>query len=151
MNLDKYEKIDGGFVEAITLMRQGKKVAASNKREYVIRGNEKIYYLNRKLPIESVNSYNDFVNLTWYIPKPFDVRQAMLDRPNEWVGVVEDSTGCWYKVGFDTENFVPVGAPIEFDGVPKFPKFHGSECERATKGMLDACIPIEDVPEEANQ
>ncbi len=25
-------------------------------------------------------------NQDWYIPKPFDVRQAMLERPNEWVG-----------------------------------------------------------------
>ena len=140
MDLNRFEKIDGGFVEAITLMRQGKKVAASNKREYVIRGNEKIYYLNRKLPIESVNSYNDFVNLTWYIPKPFDVRQAMRDKPDDWVGAFGYKNE-WFVVGFNMVDFRAVAIPYdaykknEVDGL----MYPGAE-------ELNSCIPIDEVP-----
>ena len=47
---------------------------------------------------------NEFIESNWYIPKPFDIRDASLERPNEWVGAYQDlQTRKLYKVGFDKE------------------------------------------------
>lgn len=41
---------------------------------------------------------------TWYVPKPFDIRDAALEKPNEWVGAYyEQQSRVLYKVGFDKE------------------------------------------------
>lgn len=83
----------------------------------------------------------------WYILKPFDVRQAMLDRPNEWVGKFESGSE-WWAVGFDTKHFNVIAKPIELH-VPVDTDRSGMTFPRVED--LDACIPIEDVPKEANQ
>ena len=45
---------------------------------------------------------NEFIESNWYIPKPFDIRDAALEKPNEWVGAYyEQQSRVLYKVGFD--------------------------------------------------
>lgn len=145
MNLDRYEKIDGR--EALRRLADGEYVFMELINETV-----KLKLTEDGLRCD-IAGYEDQVTY-WtfnqvytsgglYIPKPFNVRQAMLDRPNEWVGAVDTADGVWRKIGFDTKYFVPVQAPFDVVGDPVFFQF-----ERATKAALDACIPIEDVPEE---
>lgn len=146
MDETKYEKIDGGFIEAITLMRQGKIVTDYHGVDYLIRADEKLYFLNNGVQTISRADYNGLVVANWYIKKPFDVRQAMRDKPNEWVGAVIKSDSKLYKVGFDTDYFLPVQAPFNDTGDPMFIRY-----DRATKASLDNCIAIEDVPEEVTR
>lgn len=86
----------------------------------------------------------------WYIPKPFDVRQAMLDRPNEWVGAFLRNDGEWMLIGFDTHAFEATSTPfanLKLDVTPQ----DDYACRMLSAIYIDKCIPIEDVPEEATR
>lgn len=148
MDETKYEKIDGGFIEAITLMRQGKIVTDYHGVDYLIRADEKLYFLNNGVQTISRADYNGLVVANWYIKKPFDVRQAMRDKPDEWVGVYEDIDGRLYKVGFDSRAFTAVIATYKAD--VKVDLSLGG-CSKADVYVMDNCIPIEDVPEEVTR
>lgn len=150
MNLDRYEKIDGR--EALKRLLDGERIYLDcgcsyelGKANYpsVKRFRDErdtgIYDWDSQQPL----TLNDLCGQDWYIPKPFDVRQAMLDRPNEWVGAYKNFEGKWFKVGFDTASMNAVVEQIEWDGNPFWQ--HG----RARPSVLNECIPIEDVPEEA--
>ena len=80
--------------------------------------------------------------------KPFDVRQAMFDRPNEWVGAyrsqVLDQKPRWIKLAFRTDMMQAVSTH-DWDR-----DLHSAWCS-AYRYELDGAIPIEDVPEEATQ
>ena len=148
MNLDKYEEISG--LEAIKQLLDGKEVYTSKGEKYYLdlEINRLCYVLGPMYGESfSVTTVNDVLRDKWYIPKPFDVRQAMLDRPNEWVGAFE-SNGYWWKVGLDM-NFIQavvarydVSTPVDFS----------ERYVNAIDGLnLKTCIPIEDVPEEATR
>lgn len=146
MNLDRYEKIDGR--EALDRMEKGEEVYDRSGIKFRKIFGE-IRYMTMDGAFKATNmSMNHFLfDEDWYIPKPFDVRQAMLDRPNEWVGAFEFE-GAWYKVGFDTVQFMSVSAPINgSESVDE--RIYG--VTRVVRDSLDACIPIEDVPEEATR
>ena len=148
MNLDKYEKIDG---------REAFKRLLDN--ETIFDGSGDKYFIDKScgkscLWIESGFHramvdlrFNEVLTSHWYIPKPFDVRQAMLDRPNEWVGAFEVE-GNWYKVGFDVKRMRPVRAFIKSE--TKVNLLNGGVFVIELED-LDDCIPIKDVPEEATQ
>lgn len=123
MNLDRYEKLDG-FDHALRLMREGKTVEAMYKDfdgdeqlqayKFDEEGVLVVYYngsFNR-----SQLSFNKLNTRSWCIKKPFDVRRAMLDKPGEWVGIVEKPQGGHLKVGFDLKRFRAVAAYIEYGG-----------------------------------
>ena len=146
MNLDKFEKIDGR--EALKRLVNGETVFNWCGDSYQIEGG---------LVIEKTGKGNEFcANLTlngvigadgWYIPKPFDVRQAMLDRPNEWVGAFEVAEK-WYKVGLDTTFMQMACASITSEISVDLSEGRVFEVQLSN---LNNCIPIEDVPEEAKR
>lgn len=56
--------------------------------------------------------------VTWFIPY-FDVRNRMVDQPNEWVGVLFGDGGVVYKVGFCYDSMtacvVDYGSDVDVD------------------------------------
>lgn len=157
MNLDRYEKLDG-FDHALRLMREGKTVAAlaldpdKNQclQDYKFdkEGVLIVYYAGKFN--HSKLSFNRLNDRTWYIKKPFDVRQAMLDRPNEWVGAFLRNDGEWMLIGFDTQVFEATSTPfanLKLDVKPQ----DDYACQMLSAIYIDKCIPIEDVPEEAKR
>lgn len=83
---------------------------------------------------------------SWYIKKPFDVRQAMRDKPDEWVGAFKTKNDVWYVVGFDSKYFNAVLRNIKDSG--------SVNAENVCVGFpnsdeLDRCIPLDEVPADA--
>ncbi|WP_214783347.1 hypothetical protein [Exiguobacterium sp. s183] len=147
MNQAKFEKIDGR--EALKRLLDGEKVYSCESERYRLDPNGHLYYIPNPTHHEilSFATIQDILSVNWYVPKPFDVRQTMLDRPNEWVGAFE-SSDVWYKVGFDSESFKAVFALYDFCDSPNHRQWGVSDSYRQ---QLDICIPIEDVPEEATR
>ena len=147
MNLDRYEKIDGR--EALRRLADGETVYGRDSAEWAINENDEVIYKSIFGTCVSGTNLNDFVrHKHLFVKKPFDVRQAMLDRPNEWVGAFEDRKGEWHKVGFDTESFMAI--ETSYDSTVKC-EFYAYNVRQATEEEMYACIPIEDVPEEATR
>lgn len=148
MNLDRYEKIDGRDAlrkiadKVMIYDHEGFGYFCDSNGIFYRRHNEEHKLDRFPIAVETV------CNQDWYIPKPFDVRQAMLDRPNEWVGAFEDRKGEWHKVGFDTESFMAI--ETSYDSTVKC-EFYAYNVRQATEKEMYACIPIEDVPEEATR
>ena len=148
MNLDRYEKIDGW--QALERLK---------KNEGITREIDGMFFEFERMA-DSVfeteageNDFdisdivlNEFLETDWYIPKPFDVRQVMLDRPNEWVGAYNDERGKWIQVGFDSVSMRPIKAYHGYTGLVE-----GAKAQQATSFELDNCILIEDVPGEATR
>lgn len=144
MNLDRYENISG---------REALKRLLNDETVFNWCGDA--YQIEDGLVIEKTGKGNEFcANLTlngvigadgWYILKPFDVRQAMLDRPNEWVGAIECG-GYWFKIGLDMRRMNVVSTIFKND-VPVLS--HHPVVSTTFSLELDNCIPLEDVPEEA--
>jgi hypothetical protein len=114
MNLDRYEKIDGR--EALKRLADGEYVFMELINETV-----KLKLSEDGLQWDVAGCENQVTYWTFnqiytskglYVPKPFDVRQAMLDRPNEWVGAYQDEEGRRWKFGFETESFQAVAIPL---------------------------------------
>ena len=144
MNLDKFQKIDGR--EALKRLVEGEEI-------YTDKGSKmRLDFENHQI----VNGYGGAISLcplqsiltrTWYVPKPFDVRQAMLERPNEWVGAFEVAEN-WYKVGFDTTFMQMACASISSEISVDLSEDRVFEVQLSN---LINCIPIEDVPKEATR
>ena len=153
MNLDRYEKIDGR--EAFRQMLDGKEVLDCTGIPYKLENDKLCYSPKVRDFIMSGFTLHDVLIRDWYVPKPFDVRQAMLDRPNEWVGkysVQDEEKTIWYYVGFDSKNFCALRMKKRNKYGMKEPvKWNGGNVVFAIDDDLDACIPIEDVPEEAKR
>ncbi|TCI26696.1 hypothetical protein EVJ32_04800 [Exiguobacterium sp. SH5S4] len=141
MDLSKFEKIDGRealrrLVEGLEIFtNKGTELRLNFKHSQVVNGNSEIVSLY--YPVNVILSGD------WYIPKPFDVRQAMRDKPDEWVGAFENGQDNWIQVGFDAISMAPATAYHGYTGKvivnednPNIP----------TRSTLDSCIPIEDVP-----
>ncbi|QPI66411.1 hypothetical protein IR194_07920 [Exiguobacterium sp. PBE] len=153
MNLDKYEKIDGR--EALKRLLAGEIVLDGLADEHFLDGT-KLARIRKSGAYEIANDgLRGILERDWYIPKPFDVRQAMLDRPNEWVGkysVQDEEKTIWYYVGFDSKNFCSLRMKKRNKYGMKEPvKWNGGNVVFAIDDDLDVCIPIEDVPEEATR
>ena len=131
-------------------MLNGEKVYSCESERYRLDPNGNLYYIPNPTHHENLSfaTIKEILSVNWYIPKPFDVRQAMLERPNEWVGAFEDRKGEWHKVGFDTESFMAI--ETSYDSTVKC-EFYAYNVRQATEKEMYACIPIEDVPEEATR
>ena len=144
MNLDKFEKIDGR--EALKRLADGQDIFSEFGSRYYLREDSNFLWLQTPNSAGTAGvSLTEFLMGDWYIPKPFDVRQAMLDRPNEWVAAYKAGAGKWFKVGFNTDAMKAVIEEIECDAKPFW------EYDSVRPGILRDCIPIEDVPEEATR
>lgn len=146
MNLDRYEKIDGR--EALKKLADGETVYGRDSAEWAINENDEVIYKSIFGTCVSGTNLNDFVrHKHLFVKKPFDVRQAMLDRPNEWVGAFKQGE-YWFKVGFDRTEYCAVLTALTYDVKVdvSLDKVHTVCSDRFEK-----CIPIEDVPEEATR
>ncbi|MDA5561992.1 hypothetical protein PJK55_14730 [Exiguobacterium sp. MMG028] len=146
MNLDKFEKIDGR--EALRRFADGEVVYGRDSGSWTLNENDKVIYHSKFGTSTAGVTLNDFIkNKNLYVKKPFDVRQAMLDRPNEWVGAFKQGE-YWFKVGFDRTEYCAVLTALTYDVKVdvSLDKVHTVCSDRFEK-----CIPIEDVPEEATR
>lgn len=151
MNLDRYEKIDGW--QALERFKNGEAVYSfynNEFSEFVMAGGE-LYSSPLSKHVQQRNprtmTIDAIFKRDWYIKKPFDVRQAMLDRPNEWVGAYQEGER-WIKVGFDVKRMRPVRTFMNCEAKVNL---HDGRVFVIELGDLDICIPIEDVPEEATR
>ena len=150
MDETKYEKIEGGFLEALNLMDDGVTVCDHHGQEYVLNPYNGLQFADQNGEFRLTQArFNELSSRKWYKKKPFDVRKAMLERPNEWVGAFRGESGSWYKVGFDKNEFraVFVGLKNNLNVIYKL----GYSTKMADSYDLNRCIPIEDVPEEARR
>lgn len=149
MNLDRYEKIDAE--KLLEVLEAGDSIFSEGEQNSVDEYKVIDGMLHSKLShqFEFLRDRSDvlwFLQQDWYIKKPFDVRQAMLDRPNEWVGAYKKTTGEWLKIGFSTYHLTALVAPLKI-----IMPVSGHRASAATVYIIDNCIPIEDVPEEATR
>ena len=156
MNLDRYEKIDGR--EALRRLAGGERIYSDCDYSYEL-GTEPYPSVKRFIGNDETGGMSDWYSANpltlhdlcgrdWYIKKPFDVRQAMLDRPNEWVAAYTNFEDKWFKVGFDVKRMRPVRSFMDSDAKVNLQDTRVFVIELAD---LDLCIPIEDVPEEATR
>ena len=140
INQDKYEKINGR--EALKRLLDGENVYSCEGERYRLDPSGNLYYIPNPTHHENLSFINirEVLSVNWYIPKPFDVRQSMRERPNEWVAAYKSGTGKWFKIGFNTDAMKAVIEEIECDRKP-FWKY-----DSVRPGILQDCIPIEDVP-----
>lgn len=144
MNMTRYEKIDGR--EAIKRILDGEYVFNSAGSPYSLEPdtNNLIYKLPKSgTIIHSGYKIADMLSCDWYVKKPFDVCQAMRDKPDEWVGAYQDvNTAEIFKVGFDSKQFRAISTDIS----AKLPvDAHGAGTYVVYGDDLDRCIPIEEV------
>lgn len=149
MDMAGFEEIDGW--KALECFKNGKKAFryyGDDLHEFIMVG-EDLYSAPvsnqaRQKTIRKMTIYA-LLNCAWYIKKPFDARQAMWERPDEWVAAYKNFEGKWFKIGFDSESMNAVVEQLEWDGRPFW------QHERARPPLFKECIPIEDVPEEATR
>ena len=142
MDMTRYEKITG--VDVVNHLLSGKHIFNSRGLEYHCEEGM-LWSCGDGLCGTVRTPFNELTSRDWYIKKPFDVRQAMRDKPDEWVGAYEMNS-FWYKVGFDTKNFMAVDTRV-FTDVPT--SFALGEVDQALSSELDACIPLDEVPADA--
>jgi hypothetical protein len=150
MEEKRFKKIDG--IEALHRILDGERVFDHVEGAYQIK-DRTMYYLSKDgiavrsdMTINAMTMHND-----WYIKKPFDVRQAMRDKPDEWVGFYKDDDGISWKVGFEVDSFQAVAIPYGISTkLPLYKKYRElGNWSTVTKEELEKCIPIEDGPEES--
>ena len=148
MDMTLYEKITGR--EALRRLLDGEAVYAETGEKYKIYpSHDRLYYVPDPMHHEilSVANVNDVFRDDWYIKKPFDVRQAMRDKPDEWVAAFKTSENDWVKVGFDTSEFTVVGLELSNDAPIESTHDYFKVCVYGTD--LDTCIPLDEVPVDA--
>lgn len=140
IDLSKFEKIDGR--EAVRRLANGEHIFSKVGVEYKTNAHGFLFYLDyvEKKWETSRIAFNNLVAQGFYIPKPFDVRQAMRDKPDEWVGKFRSGAGVWYKVGFDSDSMQAVEASFIFNGKPKC----ASGVTPLRANALDVCVDIKD-------
>ena len=152
IDLTRFEEISGR--EALRRLADGLSVFEKDGAEFSFdfETNETVWVRkDGKKFVGNGNAYpitlDAVAGAPWYIKKPFDVRQAMRDKPDEWVGAFFDKGSCtWRKVGFDTRNFRAVEAFITNDVVTDF---YVDQVCGAVQEELDRCIPLDEVPADA--
>jgi len=149
MDLKRYERITGR--EALKQLLEGHRVYFERygvAQHYEISDNRLL--VTTSPSGESYATLQSFLvesDANWYVKKPFDVRAEMLARPNEWVGAYQSPSGTWYKVGLDTSCMFALETKGDFEK----PDRSKDLIWTASPDKFDSAIPIEDVPEEANQ
>ena len=148
MDMSRYEQINGR--EALKRLLNGEKVYSCESERYRLDPNGNLYYIPNPTHHENLSfaTIKEILSVNWYIPKPFDVRQAMRDKPDEWVGAFHNEEATWCKVGFDTKHMNAIYKPFN-SHLPVSTDVPGISFP--TPEDLDDCIPIEDVPEEATR
>lgn len=139
MDMSKFEKIDGR--DALRRLLDGEAVLDGSNDRHRLDGTTLV--LVRKSGVyEIVNDgLRRILEMCWYVPKPFDVRQAMRDSPNEWVGKFKDGSE-WWAVGFDQNHFNVIAKRIN-DHLPVDTTLTGITFPGPE--YLDACIDINEV------
>jgi hypothetical protein len=142
MDLTKYEKIDGR--EALKRLLGGEEVRDVSDDAFILDGT--IFVLVRKSGAYEIlnDSLRRILENDWYIPKPFDVRQAMRDKPGKWLGAYQNDEGQLFKVGFDAKHFNVI-AKLFNSELPVNTETPGVSFPSPEE--IDRCIPIEDVLE----
>ena len=144
MDMTRYEQVTS--FDALRMLADGKKLYASpDYGYYVDKETGKLWSFAGDYAGEVHDQFNNVMMMNLFVKKPFDVRQAMRDKPDEWVGAYEMNS-FWYKVGFDTKNFMAVDTRL-FNDVPT--SFALGEVDQALSSELDACIPLDEVPADA--
>lgn len=142
IDLEKFEKLKGR--EGLRRLAEGKRVFSKSGIEYTTHPYGYLLYWagGSEEWVSSSLGFNELVESGLYTLKPFDVRKAMRDKPDEWVGVYQENDGSLYKVGFDTNRFLAVETELgsKASVVYDFPNVRGTYPED-----LERCIPIEDV------
>lgn len=143
MDMKRFNKIT--WQEAVVKWSNGEHVFSSTGRTYYMEGDTLHFFLGGEdNGSESTAFFNDITKEEWYVKKPFDVRAEMLARPNEWVGAYQ-ANEMWWKVALRLDRMEAVITSYKSTRLPL--ETHVSEYVP----FFDHCIPIEDVPEEANQ
>lgn len=148
MNLDskRYKSID--VEQAAILLIHGHKIFNSSGNSYHIDKHTKVVWMTAgDLMGDTKLSVQELLTGEWFVKKPFDVRQAMLDRPNEWVGAFKHGER-WFKVGFDRTEYCAVLTALTNDVEVDVSL---SKVHTVCSDTFEKCIPIEDVPEEATR
>lgn len=143
MDLTKYEKIDGR--EALRRLANGEKIIRETGSPYFISDEGRFVCDNAAIyrPHVIGLTLDEILNeCEWYIPKPFDVRQAMRDKPDKWVGKYETNNG-WMKVGFDTKHMTAVVAEL-FKDISVLEASQNAYLGGVTIFTLNKCIPIDE-------
>ena len=133
----KHQVFEGS--EVVSYLLAGERIYDEDGVEYYYNG--LLWMCEHGICKTTKTTFNELVNRRWYKKKPFDVRQAMRNKPDEWVGAYKKSTGEWLKVGFSTYHQSALVAPLKI----KMP-VSGHRASAATVYIIDNCIPIEDVP-----
>lgn len=146
MDMTRYEQVTS--FDALRMLADGKKLYASpDYGYYVDKETGKLWSFAGDYAGEVHDRFNNVMTMNLFVKKPFDVRQAMRDKPDEWVGAFfDEDSESWRKVGFDFKNFKAVEVSIKDDVVTDFCKY-GVSC--ALQEELDACIPLNEVPADA--
>ena len=146
MDMTRYEQVTS--FEALRLLADGKKLYASpDYGYYVDKETGKLWSFAGDYAGVVHDQFNNVMMMNLFIKKPFDVRQAMRDKPDEWVGKFRNGEGVWYKTGFDSDAMQAVEANYIFNGPPKYAPSSGVTSLRFN--ALDACIPLDEVPADA--
>lgn len=151
----KYEEIS--FSEAVDRLEEGEVVFTLEKLG--IYEHLTAYRMNGSVLQYLADSSEDFkgrpiisletaLRRPWYIVKPFDVREAMIENPDKWVGAIcinNDGVDEWRFVGFDSKNFCAVIVkPTSKFKLSKFNGWNGGNTLYAGEDELSKCISILD-------
>lgn len=149
IDLSKFEKIEGGFIEALQIMSKGESVFSSLQTRYVLDATRMLFYISEGRLTQSLKSYSMLSQMDWYIPKPFDVRSTLVNNPNKWVAAyLGQECPHWFKIGFDLQAMSVVKALYSFDGDVDDKTMSVEFVEDVElEEILDLCIDIEDVPQ----
>lgn len=145
MDLSKFEKIKG--LEALIKLAENERIYNGGGSYFFLDSDGlQAYDVFMDVTIKSQYRVDDFINHDWYIPKPFDVRQAMRDKPDEWVGAFKHQ-GSWLKVGLNLTQMEVVVSTLKSSALVK-------DCSRSSfnsvdVSFLDNSIDLNDVPLEA--
>lgn len=145
MNEKRFKRIETKE-EVLILLGQGEHIFDNTMTEfYYDKDNEAVMRCDeRHVPILALLPINTFLEGSLYIKKPFDVREAMRERPGEWVGKYEDG-GTWWAVGFDERHFNVIAKPKD-KFLPVDTSLTGITFPKPED--LDKCIPINELVKE---
>lgn len=141
MDLSKYKRIYGS--EVVERLLSGEHLFTEDGTEWHY--DELLWCRKDDQCFSGDTPFNRLVNDFWYIIKPFDVREVMRERPNEWVGKFKTKENDWIKVGFDESRFSAIG--IALDSNKKVYRCRDIHALFLSESTLDACISIEDISE----
>ncbi|TCI26705.1 hypothetical protein EVJ32_04850 [Exiguobacterium sp. SH5S4] len=148
IDLRKHEKVSG--IKGIHALLDGNPIYDRHGNRFEFdKEHGTVWFYNQYTAHEDTTSLSLLLLEDWYLKKPFNAQQAMIDNPDTWVAAYEtDECKHWYKVGFELETMSVVTLPYEKD--EKVTSNHvGYLDDIELEDILKKCINIEDVPESA--